>query len=74
MCPDTGLSYKDPAPHTFSFNSPHGACKKCKGLGFVNEVAMEKIIPDNSLSIHAGESCPWENIRLPLFSTRSKRF
>ena len=58
MCPDTGLSYKDPAPHTFSFNSPHGACKKCKGLGFVNEVAMEKIIPDNSLSIHAGGILP----------------
>ena len=58
MCPDTGLSYKDPAPHTFSFNSPHGACKKCKGLGFVNEVAMEKIIPDNSLSIYAGGILP----------------
>lgn len=58
MCPDTGLSYKDPAPHTFSFNSPHGACKKCKGLGVVNEVAMEKIIPDNSLSIYAGGILP----------------
>lgn len=58
MCPDTGLSYKDPAPHTFSFNSPHGACKKCKGLGIVNEVAMEKIIPDNSLSIYAGGILP----------------
>lgn len=74
MCPDTGLSYKDPAPHTFSFNSPHGACKKCKGLGFVNEVAMEKIIPDNSLSIHAGGILPLENIRLLLFFTRSKQF
>ena len=58
MCPDTGLSYKDPAPHTFSFNSPHGACKKCKGLGYVNEVAMVKIIPDNSLSIYAGGILP----------------
>ena len=58
MCPDTGLSYKDPVPHTFSFNSPHGACKKCKGLGYVNEVAMEKIIPDNSLSIYAGGILP----------------
>lgn len=58
MCPDTGISYKDPAPHTFSFNSPHGACKKCKGLGFVNQVAMEKIIPDNSLSIYAGGILP----------------
>ena len=58
MCPDTGISYKDPAPHTFSFNSPHGACKKCKGLGYVNQVAMDKIIPDDSLSIYAGGILP----------------
>ncbi len=58
MCPDTGISYKDPAPHTFSFNSPHGACKKCKGLGYINSVAIEKIIPDDSLSIYAGGILP----------------
>ena len=58
MCPDTGISYKDPAPHTFSFNSPHGACKKCKGLGYINSVDLEKIIPDNSLSIYAGGILP----------------
>ena len=58
MCPDTGISYKDPAPHTFSFNSPHGACKKCKGLGFVSSVDIAKIIPDNSLSIYGGGILP----------------
>ncbi|WP_294143404.1 excinuclease ABC subunit UvrA [uncultured Sanguibacteroides sp.] len=58
MCPDTGISYKDPAPHSFSFNSPHGACKKCKGLGYINSVAIEKIIPDDSLSVYAGGILP----------------
>ncbi|MDR2129888.1 MAG: excinuclease ABC subunit UvrA [Odoribacteraceae bacterium] len=58
MCPDTGLSYKDPAPHTFSFNSPHGACPKCKGLGHVHSMDVEKIIPDDSLSIHDGGILP----------------
>ena len=54
MCPVTGLSYSEPAPHNFSFNSPHGACPHCKGLGEVNLLDMEKIVPDPSLSIHAG--------------------
>lgn len=54
MCPVTGLSYGEPAPHNFSFNSPHGACPKCKGLGLVNLIDMEKIVPDNSLSIYQG--------------------
>lgn len=54
MCPDTGISYNDPAPHSFSFNSPHGACPKCKGLGYVSAVDMDKIIPDKKLSIYAG--------------------
>jgi excinuclease ABC subunit A len=58
MCPDTGISYRDPAPHTFSFNSPHGACTKCKGLGYVHSMDMEKIIPDDTLSIHAGGILP----------------
>jgi len=58
MCPDTGLSYKDPAPHSFSFNSPHGACPKCKGLGYVNSIDLAKIIPDDSLSIYAGGILP----------------
>lgn len=54
MCPVTGLSYSEPAPHNFSFNSPHGACPKCKGLGVVNLLDMEKIVPDSSLSIYNG--------------------
>lgn len=54
MCPDTGISYRDPAPHSFSFNSPHGACPKCKGLGYVSTVDIDKIIPNNKLSIYEG--------------------
>lgn len=58
MDPSTGLSYLDPAPHNFSFNSPHGACHKCKGLGYVNLVDREKIMPDMSLSIKEGGVLP----------------
>jgi len=58
MCPTTGISYNTPAPHSFSFNSPHGACPKCKGLGRVNAIDMEKIIPDASLSIREGGIVP----------------
>ena len=54
MCPDTGISYRDPAPHSFSFNSPHGACPKCKGMGIVSTVDIDKIIPNNKLSIQDG--------------------
>ena len=54
MDPATGLSYPEPAPHSFSFNSPQGACPRCKGLGFVNIIDKEKIMPDTSLSIRAG--------------------
>ena len=58
MCPTSGISYDEPAPHNFSFNSPHGACPKCKGLGFVNQIDMDKIIPDKSLSIYNGAISP----------------
>ncbi len=58
MDPDTGLSYQEPAPHNFSFNSPLGACPKCKGLGYVNIVDREKIMPDTALSIRAGGILP----------------
>lgn len=54
MDPVTGLSYSEPAPHNFSFNSPQGACPKCKGLGQVNLLDMEKIVPDPSISIYNG--------------------
>ena len=58
MCPTTGLSYRDPAPNMFSFNSPEGACPKCKGLGYVNEIDMKKVIPDDTLSIYLGAIVP----------------
>lgn len=58
MDPSTGLSYLDPAPHNFSFNSLQGACHKCKGLGYVNLVDREKIMPDMSLSIKEGGVLP----------------
>jgi len=58
MCPSTGLSYREPAPHNFSFNSPQGACPKCKGLGVINKIDIDKIIPDRNLSIHEGGIVP----------------
>jgi len=58
MCPTSGISYDDPDPHHFSFNSPHGACPTCKGLGFVNQVDMDKIIPDKTISIYNGGIAP----------------
>jgi len=54
MCPTTGISYDEPEPYTFSFNSPKGACPHCNGLGFVNEADLERIIPDPNLSIKRG--------------------
>jgi excinuclease ABC subunit A len=54
MCPVTGISYNEPAPHTFSFNSPQGACPHCNGLGEVSSIDVEKIIPDRNLSIRKG--------------------
>ena len=58
MDPATGLSYNEPAPHNFSFNTPKGACPHCKGLGTVNQIDFEKIIPDKKLSIAAGGIAP----------------
>ena len=58
MCPVTGLSYKEPAPHNFSFNSPQGACPRCKGLGYVNLIDVDKVIPDRNLSIYEGAIVP----------------
>ena len=54
MCPESGLSFPEPAPHTFSFNSPQGACPKCKGLGYISRIDMGKIIPDPKKSILQG--------------------
>uniref|UniRef100_A0AB33IUD6 UvrABC system protein A n=1 Tax=Prevotella sp. GTC17254 TaxID=3236794 RepID=A0AB33IUD6_9BACT len=58
MCPTSGISYKDPAPNIFSFNSPEGACPHCKGLGYVNQIDLKKVIPNDKLSIHDGAILP----------------
>lgn len=58
MCPTTGISYPEPEPNTFSFNSPYGACPKCNGLGYITELEMSRIIPDPSMSIKAGGIAP----------------
>ncbi len=58
MDPVTGIAYGDPAPNMFSFNSPEGACPRCKGLGVVNEIDMTKVVPDDKLSIHEGAIVP----------------
>lgn len=64
MDPQSGISYREPAPHNFSFNSPQGYCPRCKGLGYVNIIDLKKIIPDDNLSIYAGAFAPlgkWRN-------------
>ncbi len=58
MCPSTGLSYPNPEPNTFSFNSPKGACPHCNGLGMVNEINYKKIVPDPKISIKNGGFAP----------------
>src|SRR5437764_4838214 len=58
MCEDTGISYEEPSPNSFSFNSPYGACPTCKGLGTMFKVNMEAVIPDASLSISDGGIAP----------------
>lgn len=58
MCPTSGLSYNEPEPNSFSFNSPYGACEECNGLGSVTNIAIEKIIPDPKKSIKAGGLAP----------------
>ena len=58
MCQDTGISYEEPSPNAFSFNSPYGACPVCKGLGVQHRVSMERLMPDTSLSISEGGIAP----------------
>ena len=58
MCPTTGISYSDPAPNNFSFNSPQGACPHCKGLGIINEIDLKKVIPDRRQTIREGGIVP----------------
>lgn len=58
MCEDTGLSYEEPSPNTFSFNSPYGACPRCKGLGTIYQINMDEVIPDYGVSINDGGLVP----------------
>ena len=67
MCPVSGISYNEPAPHTFSFNSPQGACPGCNGLGYVNEIDIKKIIPDSNQSIKNGGITPLGKYKNILF-------
>ncbi len=66
MCPTTGLSYPEPAPHNFSFNSPQGACPKCKGMGTLSSIDINRIIPDKNLSIADGAIVPLGKARKSL--------
>ncbi|MBR5466375.1 MAG: excinuclease ABC subunit UvrA [Bacteroidaceae bacterium] len=63
MCPTSGVAYRDPAPHDFSFNSPQGACPKCKGLGTVSLIDADKVFPDPKLSVRNGGIAPLGNAR-----------
>ncbi len=63
MCPDSGISYEEPSPNSFSFNSPYGSCPSCKGLGLFNQVVMEKVIPDDSKSINKIGIVPFGEVR-----------
>lgn len=58
MCAETGISYEEPSPNTFSFNSPYGACPKCKGLGAIHQINMQEVIPDDTKSINDGAIAP----------------
>ena len=59
MCPETGISYEEPSPNTFSFNSPYGSCPNCKGLGEINDVDLDKVVPDKSSNINKGGIVPF---------------
>lgn len=63
MCPESGISYEEPSPNTFSFNSPYGACPTCKGLGRLNQVDPQKVIPDDSRSINQTGIVPFGEVR-----------
>ena len=63
MCADTGLSYEEPSPNTFSFNSPYGSCPDCRGLSLLHEVDMEKVIPDDSKTINQAGIVPFGEVR-----------
>ncbi len=78
MDPESGISYEEPSPNSFSFNSPYGACPNCKGLGLVNQVDMDKVIPDDSKSINEQGIVPFgevrDNMTFKQLRTISKRY
>jgi excinuclease ABC subunit A len=70
MCPESGISYEEPSPNTFSFNSPYGACPSCKGLGIVHEVDLNLVIPDRSLNINDMAIVPLGEVRKNMIFTQ----
>lgn len=72
MCEDTGISYEEPSPNTFSFNSPYGSCPHCKGLGEIPEVDLERVIPDDSKSINQVGVVPFGEVRENFVFTQLK--
>lgn len=70
MCPTTGISYAEPEPNLFSFNSPYGACKKCSGLGIISEIDIDKVIPDPKLSIKEGGIEPLGKLKNNWFTNK----
>ena len=72
MCPDSGISYEEPSPNAFSFNSPYGMCPNCKGLGEVNEISMGRVIPDNTKSINELAIAPLGEVRPNFMFTQLK--
>jgi excinuclease ABC subunit A len=70
MCPSTGISYAEPEPNLFSFNSPYGACKKCNGLGIISEIDLNKIVPDDKLSIKDGGIEPLGKLKNNWFASK----
>ena len=68
MCPGTGISYDEPAPHSFSFNSPQGACPECNGLGTIDQVDINLIIPDQKKSIRKGGIEPLGKYRITSYN------
>ena len=78
MCPTTGISYDEPQPNTFSFNSPYGSCEKCDGLGYVSEIDVKALIPDSTISINDGAIAPLGKYRetwvFQLLKSLAKKF
>ncbi len=63
MCPTSGISYPEPSPHNFSFNSPHGACPECNGIGTLSKIDLDKVMPDKKLSLATGALSPYGKVK-----------